>query len=310
LRDHLDQLVRAALAALARNTGVGELADLDPGLERARDPQHGDFASNVAMRATKLAGKPPRELAQALVECLPADASVAAAEIAGPGFINFRLTQAAWQACVREILARGTDYGTAATGSRGRALIEYVSANPTGPLHVGHGRHAAYGATLAAILRAAGYSVDEEYYINDAGRQMDILAASVWLRYAAQRGADIGFPPNAYKGDYVTDIAGQLADERGDGLLGDTAPVSAATAAFGDDDEHNIDALIAAIKSAIGPKEFAAVLDRTLNEILGDIRNDLEEFGVRHSRWFSERSLTENGAVAAAIRQLREQGQL
>jgi arginyl-tRNA synthetase len=221
LREHLDQLVRAALATLAERTGVDELAALDPGLERARDPQHGEFECNVAMRATKLAGKPPRELAQAIVDCLAADKSIEAAEVAGPGFINFRLSHATWRAGVREILDRGPEYGTLPAGSRGRVLIEYVSANPTGPLHVGHGRHAAYGATLAAILRAAGYSVDEEYYVNDAGRQMDILAASVWLRYAARLGAGIAFPPNAYKGDYVTAIAGQLADEHGGDLLGD-----------------------------------------------------------------------------------------
>ena len=308
--EQLDRLVRAALRALSERDRLAGLAELDPGIEPARDPGHGDFVSNVALRAARLAKRPPRELAQAIIDELPDDPIVATTELAGPGFVNFRLTAKAWHTALGEILARGPDYGRARAGSRGRVLVEYVSANPTGPLHVGHGRHAAYGASLAAILRAAGYEVDEEYYINDAGRQMESLAASVWVRYAERHGAAIAFPKQGYKGDYIGTIAASLAADHGDAYLGDAASVAAATVRFGSDEEKNLDALIAAIKSAIGEDRFTAVLDAALDEILGDIRNDLEEFGVSHTRWFSERSLLENGAVQSAIRLLDEKGLL
>jgi arginyl-tRNA synthetase len=310
VRDKLDQLVRDALRTLSETDGPAELADLDPGLERARDPEHGDFASNVAMRASKLAGKPPRELAQAIIDRLPADPLVAATELAGPGFINFRLTPDAYHATVTEILSAKSTYGTKPAGTAGSVLIEYVSANPTGPLHVGHGRHAAYGASLAAILRAAGCAVDEEYYINDAGRQMDILAASVWLRYAQLHNAVNEFPSNCYQGDYVADIAEQLAAVHRDAFLPAAQAVAATLAEFGNDQEKNLDDLIATLKSELGETDFSVVFNAALDEILGDIRNDLAEFGVEPTRWFSERSLTESNAVSSSLSLLDAKGML
>lgn len=310
MRDKLDQLVRDALRSLSETDGLAQLAELDPGLERARDSEHGDFASNVAMRAAKLARMAPRELAQAIIDRLPADALIAATELAGPGFINFRLAPAAYHSTVSDILNAGSAYGTKPAGSAGSVLVEYVSANPTGPLHVGHGRHAAYGASLAAILRAAGFAVDEEYYINDAGRQMDILAASVWLRYAQLHNAVHEFPSNCYQGDYVADIAKQLAADHGDAYLSAAAAVVATLADFGDEPEKNLDDLIAAIKSELGETDFTVVFNAALDEILGDIKNDLAEFGVEPTRWFSERSLTVSDAVAAALRLLDAKGLL
>jgi arginyl-tRNA synthetase len=302
--------VRKALAVLAERDRLAGLTVLDPGLERTRDPEHGDFASNIAMRATKLARRPPRELAQSIIDCLPQDPSIETVSIAGPGFINFRLATTAWQRALHDILEAADRYGTARAGSRGRVLVEYVSANPTGPLHVGHGRHAAYGASLVSVLRAAGFAVDDEYYINDAGRQMDILAASVWLRYAEHHGKLDHFPRNCYQGGYVAEIAETLAGKHGDILLGDVESVSATIGAFGDDAEKNLDALIASLRSTLGAERFAAVLDAALEEILADIENDLEEFGAAPSQWFSERSLSESGAVARAIELLRQQGLL
>jgi arginyl-tRNA synthetase len=310
VRDKLDQLVRDALRALSATDGPADLAELDPGLERARDPEHGDFASNVAMRAAKLANKPPRELAQAIIDRIPTDPLIAAKELAGPGFINFRLSPAAYHATVTAILNAESDYGTTQAGSAGSALVEYVSANPTGPLHVGHGRHAAYGASLAAILRAAGFAVDEEYYINDAGRQMDILAASVWLRYAQLHGAVNEFPSNCYQGDYVADIAKSLTAEHGDAYLSAAGSVVSTLAEFGDEPEKNLDDLIATLKSELGQANFAVVFDAALDEILGDIKNDLAEFGAEPTRWFSERSLTESDAVSSALRLLDAKGLL
>lgn len=310
MRDKLEQLVRDALHALAERDGPAELAGLDPGIKRARDAEHGDFASNVALRAAKLAGRPPRELGQAIIECLPDDSFVDAVELAGPGFINFRLPNDAHHETIQAILAEGSDYGRTQPASRGKVLVEYVSANPTGPLHVGHGRHAAYGTSLAEILRAAGYSVDEEYYVNDAGRQMDILAASVWLRYAERQGVAIDFPPNCYQGDYVGDIGARLVEEHADTLLGDHEQVISAIGQFGDDGERNLDLLIATLKSTLGAGPFGTVLDEALGEILGDIRNDLEEFGAEPDQWFSERRLIDSGAVSTALNELESAGLL
>jgi arginyl-tRNA synthetase len=310
VREQLEQLIHAALGRLADRERLPALAKLEPGLERARDPAHGDFASNVAMRGAKLAGKSPRELAEAIVACLPEDAILAGADVAGPGFINLRLAASAWYATLGEILERGAAWGTQAAGSRGRVLVEYLSANPTGPLHVGHGRIAAYGATLVSILRAAGFAVDEEYYINDAGRQMDILAASVWLRYAEQHGVLDHFPGNCYQGDYVRDIAAAFASDHGDSYLGDVAAVVATIEAFDDDKERNLDRLIATLRDMLGEEKFATVLDAALADILGDIRNDLEEFGAAPHHWFSERSLIESGAVEQALALLRDKGLL
>jgi arginyl-tRNA synthetase len=301
VRDKLEQLVRDALQLLAERDGPAELADLDPGIERARDPEHGDFASNVALRAAKLAGKPPRELGQAIIDCLQENPYVGATELAGPGFINFRLAADAHHETIRAIDSQGSDYGRSQPGSRGRVLVEYVSANPTGPLHVGHGRHAAYGTSLAEILRAAGFTVDEEYYVNDAGRQMDILAASVWLRYAERHDVAITFPPNCYQGDYVGETGARLVEEHGQDLLGDIDAVTSAMQQFGDDGEENLDLLIATLKVALGDASFASILKEALGEILGDIRNDLEEFGAEPDRWFSERSLIDSGAIDSAL---------
>lgn len=301
--------MREALRRLAEREGDDGLAALDPGLERARDPQHGDFASNVAMRAAKSAGRRPRELAEAVVACLPESTEIETVEVAGPGFINLRLTRPAYARELESILEQGSAYGTRPPGSGERVLVEYVSANPTGPLHVGHGRHGAFGASLVNVLRAAGHTVDDEYYINDAGRQMEILAASVWLRYAGLRGTALPFPDKCYQGDYVGDVAAELAEAHGDGLLGEPDGVARVLAAGGDDEER-LDALIGAIKAAAGEPAFQSVLDAALDSVLADIRNDLEEFGAAPANWFSERSLAESGKVDAALAHVRERGYL
>ncbi len=214
----IDSLLRQALAALPETLVPAAARDLDIEIERTRDSQHGDFASNLAMRLAKAARQNPRKLADALVAALPADAAIAKVEIAGAGFINFFLDDDAYHAEVGRILERGADYGGSRVGAGHSVLVEFVSANPTGPLHVGHGRHAAYGATVANLLQAVGYRVTREYYINDAGRQMEILAASTWLRYLEICGESFTFPANGYRGDYILAIAGQLHAAEGDAL--------------------------------------------------------------------------------------------
>jgi len=306
----IENLVRDALAALPE-----ELRSLDmtPGsatIERTRDATHGDFASNIAMQLAKAAKRKPRELAQAIVAALPASDLVAKVEIAGPGFINFFVSPAGYQQELLRVLDEGAAYGRSRMGAGQRVIVEFVSANPTGPLHVGHGRHAAFGATLANLLDAAGYSVHREYYINDAGRQMEILAASVWLRYLECFGEQFPFPSNGYRGDYLHPIADKLVEVAGRTLVRPAAEIFRdlpPDAPTGDKDIY-IDAVIERAKALLGEDGFRRAFKLALDDILADIRQDLEEFGVRYDEWFSERSLATNGAIDRALERLRGNG--
>ncbi len=311
MRDRLETLVKNALLELERRDALAGLAELDPGIERTRDPAHGDFAASVALRGAKIAKTKPRDLAAKIIECLESEPAIAGVEIAGPGFINFRLNQDERHDTLRRIVAEGESFGHAPAGSGERLLVEFVSANPTGPLHVGHGRHAAYGASLIGILRAAGHQVDDEYYVNDAGRQMDILAVSVWLRYADRLGSAIPFPAKAYQGGYVIDIATALEAAHGGRFAGDAAAIRKTLADTADsDDDTQLDALIAALKASLGDADYRIVFDAALNSVLDDIRDDLAEFGAAPSRWYSERSLTESDAIDRALATLQAAGKL
>ena len=215
MKTNIEDLITRAIDKLKQQKVLD--ASLQAGIQvtRTRDAAHGDFASNIALMLAKPAGKNPRELAQSLIDALPEDEHVHKVEIAGPGFINFFIHQHTTLDIIRTILDRGDRFGISEKGRGEKVQIEFVSANPTGPLHVGHGRGAAYGATVASLMRAVGYDVDCEYYVNDAGRQMNILAVSVWLRYLQQLDVHIPFPVNGYKGDYVLEIAAQLVNDHG-----------------------------------------------------------------------------------------------
>ncbi len=301
----LADLILSAARAVAPDVLLPPLS-----IDRCRDPRHGDFASNAALVLAKLVGRSPRGVAEALVALLPADDRVARVEIAGPGFINFTLSAGATLGTVLAVLQSGHGYGRSPAGSGARLQVEFVSANPTGPLHIGHGRGAAYGAALADVLEAAGHQVDREYYVNDAGRQMDILALSVWLRYLALGGQNPTFPPNAYQGSYVSDIARSLRErerERFDVPVCGTlleAPVP------DDEREEYLDALIEHARMSLGSAGWRIVHAAGLDTILDDIRADLHEFGVEFQSWFSERSLTDSGAVDRAIERLEASGHL
>ena len=310
MRSRLDSLLRDALRSLEESDGWPGLAETDPELERSRDPRHGDFTSNVAMRVAKSYGRTPREFAKVLTGRLAASELIESAEVAGPGFVNLRLSAQAIEQELRRVLEEGESYGSSDRAGGLRVLVENVSTNPTGPLHVGHGRIAAYGASLANLLRATGHAVDEEYYVNDAGRQIDILAASVWLRYVEALGAVLPFPANAYQGGYVREIAARLVERHSSALSGDTAAVAADLAASGGDGDGDkrMDLLIASIKKSAGERAFAIVLNAALDDMLADIRDDLEGFSVRFGRWFSERSLTGGGAVGRALKMLDDTG--
>lgn len=253
----------------------------------------------------------PRELAQEIIDRLPASEDIDKVEIAGPGFINFFLKPAAYHEVIRQIHSQTDQYGRSDIGNNKRIQIEFVSANPTGPLHVGHGRGAAYGATLANLLAAIGYDVHREYYVNDAGRQMDILGASVWLRYLDLCGETISFPTNGYQGDYVWDIAADLHRENGEVFRQSVTDIYDGIPAdepAGGDKETHIDALIDRAKSLLGKDKYRQVFDEGLNKILGNIRVDLEQFGVSYDEWFSERSLVDSGALQHGIDRLSKSG--
>jgi arginyl-tRNA synthetase len=313
LKKELEQLLQAALARLAAdNTLAPAPAAEAVVVERTREAQHGDFTSNVALRLARGARRNPRELAAAIVAALPHSELIARAEVAGGGFINFRLATEAYARELGSIHAQGAAYGEGPLGGGERVLLEFVSANPTGPLHVGHGRQAAYGATLANILTATGFSVAREYYINDAGRQMDILAVSTWVRYLELCGEQLPFPENGYRGDYVRPLAAQLRAAVGESLRHPARVVLAglpADAPAGDKETY-IDELIARARELIGADGFLRVLQLSLDAMLDDIRGDLAEFGVSFDHWTSERAFAESGAIDHALSVLEQQGRL
>ena len=308
MKNLIESLLLQALTALPEETVPAAARPATLEIERTRDPAHGDFASNLAMRLAKATRQNPRALANLIVAAIPANDDVAKIDVAGAGFINFFLKDAAYQREIARILAAPGDYGRSQLGMGRKVLLEFVSANPTGPLHVGHGRHAAFGASLGNLLAAVGYDVSREYYINDDGRQMDILAVSTWLRYLERRGERFTFPANGYRGDYIVAIAEQLAANEGDGLRHAAADVFKdlpPDAPEGGDKDVYIDALISRARSLIGAPAFRRVLRLALDGILADIREDLEEFGVRFDRWFSEQSLSEDGSTDRALEALK-----
>jgi len=299
----LEQALRQVAAEVATNL------PLQVELERPKQASHGDFACNVAMQLGKAMKRNPRELAQAVIAALPASDLLEKAEIAGPGFINLFLRPAAWQGVAAEVLAQADAYGSGNLGRGAKVQIEFVSANPTGPLHVGHGRGAAFGASLSNVLKMAGYEVQREYYVNDAGRQMDILALSTWLRYLALCGEVVPFPGNAYQGDYVSTMADGIYALHQDRYQRPTAAVMKGVAAAEEDAEAHLDALIANAKSLLGP-DYAYIHGYALEEQLGDCRNDLTEFGVTFDTWFSEKTLHESGLIDRAVEQMKKHGHL
>ena len=302
IKAHLADLLRVALESVAPGTSA------DIHLERPRDAGHGDFSSNLALQIAKALKENPRKIAERLVHELPQSGWLLKAEVAGAGFINFTVASDAKTAVVHAVLAQGDDYGHGVRKS-GKLQVEFVSANPTGPLHVGHGRGAAYGASLASLLAFAGHEVCREYYVNDAGRQMDILAVSTWLRYLEIFGEAVPFPPNAYQGDYVRDMAQQVKEAHGDRYVHPAVAVLACVPPAEPDAEAHLDGLIAAAKDLLG-EEWFYIHQHALSEQLADCREDLEQYGVHFDCWFSERSLYDTGMVEKAVAELDKRGHL
>lgn len=267
----------AALQEIVKEMGYAwpEKATIDP----PKDRKFGDLAANTALVLAKQAGLNPRELAARIADALRRkDADIASIEVAGPGFLNITYTPDFWRKTIIDIAEQGDRFGASDIGANRKVQVEYVSANPTGPLHIGHGRGAAVGDSLARLLRFAGYDVSTEYYINDAGRQMRILGLSVWVRAKELAGRPVDLPEDFYRGDYIKDIARELMDKE-PGLLD--------------------------LPDAEGEDRC---FDYAMNVILDGIRKDLEDFRVEHQVWFSEKSLVETGAVDKTFRRLKDAG--
>ncbi|MCB1984135.1 MAG: arginine--tRNA ligase [Burkholderiales bacterium] len=308
LKIHLSQLMQQAVDQVMTSDTAISIE-----ITRTKQASHGDYACNLAMQLAKPLHKNPREIATMLIEAMPASPSLEKVEVAGAGFINFFIKNTVKQAYLYHILQTGSTYGFNDAGKGKKIQVEFVSANPTGPLHVGHGRGAAFGASLANVLSAAGYSVTREYYVNDAGRQMDILALSTWLRYLALNDVHVPFPENAYQGEYVKDMARLIYQAHADRYVHEPArlldglPETAHETAVNTDED--LDQLIANAKKILG-QDYAYIHNLVLTEQLGDFRNDLMEFGVEFDTWFSEQSLFDNGLVAHAMQLLEEKKQL
>ena len=311
-QSHLHELFSQALNTITEGQDTrqaGPVPSVELFIERSRQASHGDYACNLAMQLAKPLRRPPRDIAQALIAALPASEVVEKVEIAGAGFINVFITTAAKQAAVKAVLEAADGYGRSTAGGGRKVQVEFVSANPTGPLHVGHGRGAAYGASLANVLDAAGYAVTREFYVNDAGRQMDILALSTWLRYLELHGAQLAFPTNAYQGGYVRDMARQISLAHGTRYVRPTGHAFDGVPSAEEDGDAHLDALIANAKRLLGD-DYAYIHNHALTEQLGDCRNDLAEFGVHFDEWFSEQSLFDSGLVARAVETLKANNHL
>ena len=300
MRSQIKNFFKETLADFYASHKLDSNYDLQ--LERTRDPKHGDFTTNIAMRLAKELGRPPRELAETLIKYIPQSELIEEVQVAGPGFINISVSTSTYHKELIDILKLGSGYGCSGLGNNQRVLVEYVSANPTGPLHVGHGRHAAYGASLANLLRATGHDVQEEYYVNDAGRQMNILAVSVWLRHLQLNGIEVSFPKNAYQGDYVIDIAKQIQTKLSEKFSAENkAALNEILSDLENDGEILLDKLISQTKDILGITKFNKLLKKALDNVLTDIKADLLEFGVKPDIWYSEASLDEKGSIERAL---------
>ena len=305
MKKQLQALLDQSLRVLESEGMVIAVKKDDIKIEYSRDPSHGDFASNLAMVLAKTHNCNPRELANRITENLPKSDLIKRTEIAGPGFINFFLNQNSYQSVVLDILEKGDAYGNSKIGDNQSTLIEFVSANPTGPLHIGHGRGAAYGAAIVNLLKKTGFNIHCEYYVNDSGRQMDILTVSTWIRYLQQHDKEICFPESAYKGNYIIDIAADLKNKYANKFV---TPHKDILDLLDTKEEADIkiDKLIKHCTSVLGGKNYRLILETCLDSILSSIKNDLNEFGVEFNNWYSEYSLLKNNSVNQCIAKLND----
>lgn len=285
--------------------------DFEFAIERTRHKEHGDFACNAALLLAKPLGRSAMEVAEALAATLVESRNVDKVTVANPGFLNFRMSHSCRHGVLRQVLQMRDEYGRGEDETAESIIVEFLSANPTGPLHVGHGRGAAFGASLSALLAAQGAKVHREYYINDHGRQVEILAVSVWLRYLELVGLNLPFPERGYKGEYVYGIARELKRVVGDQLRRSIYEISADLPPDGEGEagERHIDALIAQARRLLA-EDYQRLYGAGLDAIISDIREDLAAFGVHFDRWYQESALVEQGRVSQAIERLRSAGHI
>ena len=303
MKKQLQELINQSLQTLKSEGLEITIQKNDIKIEYSRDASHGDFATNIAMVLAKMLDCNPRELANKITKNIPKTDLVKNVEIAGPGFINFFLSQNSYQSVVLDILKRGDLYGNSKIGENKPTLVEFVSANPTGPLHIGHGRGAACGAAICNLLRKTGFDVYCEYYVNDSGRQVNILTVSVWLRYLQQFEEKIIFPDNAYQGNYITDIAISLKKKYGDKFIAPNVDILNIINTK-EDEDTKIDKLINHCNSVLGEKKYLTIFEMSLASIQSSIEEDLCNFGIEFNNWFSEYSLIKKNMVKKCISKL------
>ncbi len=311
MKSALHELIKQTVFSLQEQDKLPALQSIQFQIERARNKQHGDYACNIALLLAKQIGKPPREIAEVIAKHIQKPEGIADISIAGPGFINFTLAQDAYRLILEEIFTKADKYGYLTVGANQPVHVEFVSANPTGPLHVGHGRSAAFGGALADLLNVAGYQVHREYYVNDAGRQMHILATSIWLRYLELCDLPITFPSNAYKGDYVFNLAKDLVADHQQKFVvqaDDLFTNIPADEPDGGDKEQHIDALIDRAKQLLGTENYDIIFTYGKDIILDGIKYDLHSFGVDYQEWFSEDKLLKHGFIEQGVQQLKKTG--
>lgn len=311
MKDQVAALIETAIDALKDNNIIPADMDISVVVQRCKQPEHGDLATNIALVLAKQIGKNPRELAQLIVDTIADKSLLEKIDIAGPGFINFTLKQGQNNAVIKHILDDEKPFGHSDLGNNEHIHFEFVSANPTGPLHVGHGRGAAYGASLANILKAVGYNIHREYYVNDAGRQMRLLALSTWIRYMNCCEAPMPMPEGAYMGDYINDIAQDFYNLKGLAYTiptQDLLPQVEAILHSGEDKDRVLDNYAALVEEAISEVRFNDVKQFALNAILDDIKNDLAEFGVNYDEWFYESELYNEDLFDQSIQLLTDGG--
>ena len=286
VKDTVAAIVTAALEQANRDGAISVDTAPDIEIDRPNNPEHGDFATNLPLRLARAARANPMQLAQLIAERIEPGPEIASLEPAPPGFINFKLSDEWLQQQVETVIAAGVGFGAAEVGAGRTVMVEFVSVNPTGPVHVGHTRGAVLGSALANTMQAAGYEVTREYYINDAGSQMEAFYRSVWARYQQALGREAQMPENGYQGDYIADIAGEIIETEGPGLL-----------------------------ELAEPAAIRRVGDIAREKMVALIRDDLDAIGVNFDNWFSERWLFQNGDTHAsdydrAMARLREGGHL
>lgn len=305
VKHRIQQLIQSALDKLvSEGTLSSKQRPADLRIEHSRRPDQGDFATALALSLARSLKKNPRQIALLIQRNIPSNDLIEKTEIAGPGFINIFLSKRAITKEIGEILAQGRRYGCTVENALEKVLVEFVSANPTGPLHVGHGRGAAFGDSLARLLRAAGKAVDTEYYVNDMGRQMDILSASVWIRYLQLCGDEADLPKGAYQGQYIFDCAEQLKDKFDTQLRRPYTNQYEKDAAV----DQILDQAIVRIRTLIGADRFDEVRRFVLEQMVQVIRHDLNEFDVSYDQWFFESTVQQRGDLQQTIDVLRDGG--